>query len=252
MFYEVSKAVLSPVLHGYFDIDAIDLENVPADGPAILAANHLSFLDSFFIPLVVDRRVTYVAKAEYFDHWYSRMFFKSWGQIPIKRDGGEASENALEAALEVLERDELFGIYPEGTRSPDGALHKGHTGVARLALRSGAPVIPVGVEGTREVLPKGKKLPHRGRVEVRFGTPLDFSERAEVGSERLLLRSITDEIMFEIAMLSGQQYVDQYSNRSNAHTAALEDLAESRIRMAETSAPHQDAGSEASELAAAG
>lgn len=250
MFYEISKAVLSPVLHGYFDIETKGLENVPEDGPAILAANHLSFLDSFFIPLVVDRRVTYVAKAEYFDHWYSRIFFKSWGQIPIKRDGGEASENALEAAVEVLDRGELFGIYPEGTRSPDGNLHKGHTGVARLALRSGATVIPVGVTGTREVLPKGKKMPHRGQVEVHFGTPMDFSSRHKSKSERLLLRSITDEVMFEIAALSGQEYLDSYSNQANAHTAALEDLAESRIRMAEV-APSKGEG-ESSELAATG
>lgn len=250
MFYEISKAVLSPVLHGYFDIETKGLENVPGDGPAILAANHLSFLDSFFIPLVVDRRVTYVAKAEYFDHWYSRIFFKSWGQIPIKRDGGEASENALEAAAEVLDRGELFGIYPEGTRSPDGNLHKGHTGVARLALRSGAPVIPVGVAGTREVLPKGKKMPNRGQVEVRFGTPMDFASRHKSKSERLLLRSITDEVMFEIAALSGQEYLDSYSNQANAHTAALEDFAESRIRMAEVEP--SKAEDDPSDLAATG
>lgn len=250
MFYEISKAVLSPVLHGYFDIEATGVENVPEDGPAILAANHLSFLDSFFIPLVVDRRVTYVAKAEYFDHWYSRIFFKSWGQIPIKRDGGEASENALEAAVEVLDRGELFGIYPEGTRSPDGCLHKGHTGVARLALRSGAPVIPVGVAGTREVLPKGKKMPHRGTIEVRFGAPMEFSSRHQSKSERLVLRSVTDEVMFEIAALSGQEYLDSYANHANAHTAALEDLAESRIQMAEVG-PATTQGDE-SELAATG
>lgn len=250
MFYEVSKAVLSPILHGYFDIETSGLENVPEDGPAILAANHLSFLDSFFIPLVVDRRVTYVAKAEYFEHWYSRIFFKSWGQIPIKRDGGEASENALEAAAEVLERGELFGIYPEGTRSPDGNLHKGHTGVARLALRSGAPVIPVGVAGTREVLPKGKRMPNRGDVHVRFGSPMQFSDRTSSKSERLLLRSITDEVMFEIAALSGQEYHDSYANHANAYSAALEDLAESRIRMTEATSAKAD--DDAAELAATG
>lgn len=241
MFYEMTKAVLSPLLKGYFDLKAIGLENIPEDGPAILAANHVSFLDSFFTPLMVDRRVTYVAKADYFDHWYTRVFFKSWGQIPIRREGGSASESALESALEVLDRGELFGIYPEGTRSPDGRLHRGHTGVARLALRAGVPVIPVGLTGTYEVMPKDKRIPRRGSVRVNFGSPLDFSGKRGRENEKLLLRSVTDEVMFEVKELSGQEYVDEYSYRSRSESTSIENQAESRIRSAEASEPRAEA-----------
>lgn len=252
MFYEASKKILSPLLHGYFDIEIEGIDNVPVDGPAILAANHLSFLDSFFIPLVVDRRVTYVAKAEYFDHWYTRIFFKGWGQIPIQREGGEASANALHAALQVLKRGEMFGIYPEGTRSPDGKLHRGHTGVARLAIESGAPVIPVGVAGTREILPKGRKFPRKGTVNIRFGNRLRFTDRDLGKPNRLLLRSITDEIMFEICSLSGQEYDDSYAYRPATAPVALEDLMETRIEATRREQELETLNSGRSDLAAAG
>ena len=212
-FYWLTKAVVGPLMRVYFDVEAYGAEVVPSEGAAILAANHLSALDSAFVPLVIPRKVTYVAKAEYFDKWYSRIFFKAWGQIPIDRSGGKASEGALIAARQVLERGELFGIYPEGTRSPDGRLYKGHTGVARLALATGAPVIPIGIRGSREVMPKGARFPKRGRVEIRFGQPLRYSKDSLSVPEKVALRLITDEIMYAIQQLSGQEYVDVYATK---------------------------------------
>lgn len=213
MFYELTKVILSPVLRAYFDVESEGVENVPRRGPAIVAANHLSALDSAFVPLVVPRKITYVAKAEYFEKWYSRAIFKGWGQIPLDRSGGRASEAALRQALEVLQRGELFGIYPEGTRSPDGRLYRGHTGVARLALQSGAPVVPVGIQGSFEVMPKGARFPRRGAVRVAFGKPRRYSRDKLAMPEKIAFRLITDEIMFEIQQLSGQEYVDRYAGR---------------------------------------
>lgn len=216
MFYQLTKAILTPVMRVYFDITCEGVENVPRRGPAIIAANHLSALDSAFIPLVVPRKVTYAAKAEYFQKWYSRIIFEAWGQIPIDRSGGRASETALIRAQEVLEEGGLFGIYPEGTRSPDGRLHRGHTGVGRLALRSGAPVIPVGIRGSFDVMPKGARFPKRGAVHVAFGTPRRYSKETLAMPEKVALRLITDEIVYEIQQLSGQEYVDLYAGREPA------------------------------------
>ncbi len=216
--YWFFKAVLKPPLRGLYRIRVEGLENVPRKGPAIIAANHVSFLDSFFIPLVVKRRkMTYLAKADYFKSWKTAWFFKSVGQIPTEREGGEKSKQALNVALGVLKEGKLLGIYPEGTRSPDGKLYRGRTGVARLALTAGVPVIPCGLVGTDEVMPKDAKFPRlRGRVEVRvrFGKPLDFSRYAGQERDRFVLRSATDEIQYEIMQLSGQQYVDEYASRS--------------------------------------
>src|SRR5437660_6783743 len=148
--YWVLKALLTPILRFFFRVRVEGGENIPGQGSAILASNHLSFSDSIFLPLVLRRRITFVAKAEYFEDPKTAWFFRAVGQIPIKRGGGSASARALASATEVLEDGGLFGIYPEGTRSPDGKLYKGHTGVARLALKSGAPVIAVAMIGTRE------------------------------------------------------------------------------------------------------
>ena len=216
--YWVFKGILKPLLMGLYSIKAEGRENVPKKGPAIIAANHLSFLDSFFIPLVVQRRkVTYLAKADYFKSWKTSWFFKMVGQIPTEREGGKKSEHALNAALEVLEQGNLLGIYPEGTRSPDGRLYRGRTGVARLALTAGVPVIPTGLVGTTEVMPKDAKLPRfTGRlpVRVRFGKPLDFSRFKDRERDRFALRSITDEIQYEVMQLSGQEYVDEYASKT--------------------------------------
>jgi 1-acyl-sn-glycerol-3-phosphate acyltransferase len=228
MMYWVFKAILKPPLRALYRIRPDGLENVPKKGPAIIAANHVSFLDSFFIPLVVKRRkVTYLAKADYFKSWKTSWFFKSAGQISCERSGGSKSQQSLEIALDVLKQGDLLGIYPEGTRSPDGRLYRGRTGIARLALAAGVPVIPTGLIGTDVVMPKEAKLPRltgRTEVKVRFGKPLDFSRFAGRERDRFALRSVTDEIMYEIMQLSGQEYVEEYASRT-----ATEPLPESRI-----------------------
>ena len=215
--YWVIKAILKPILKLVYRIRIEGLENLPKKGPAIIAANHLSFLDSFFIPLAVPRRkVTYLAKADYFKSWKTAWFFNMVGQIPTEREGGQKSQQSLDIATEVLEQGNLLGIYPEGTRSPDGYLHRGRTGVARLALKAGAPVIPCGLIGTTEVMPKDAKFPRlsgRLRVHVRFGKPIQVDRYAGRETDRVVLRSLTDEIMYEIMQLSGQEYKDEYASR---------------------------------------
>jgi 1-acyl-sn-glycerol-3-phosphate acyltransferase len=214
MLYWVVKGVLTPVLHVSFRIKVEGRQHVPRRGPAILAANHRSFLDSIFLPLVVRRRVTFVAKAEYFDDPKTAWFFRGVGQIPIRREGGEASERALETAMSVLQQGNVFGIYPEGTRTRDGFLHRGHTGVARLALRSGAPIVPVGMIGTDEVQPVDSKMPKFMRtVTIRFGEPLETARQRGKQDDRLALRELTDELMYEICQLSGYEYVDTYMTK---------------------------------------
>ncbi len=208
------------------------LENIPAEGPAILASNHLSFSDSIFLPLVVPRRITFLAKADYFTGSgvkgkLTKGFFAGVGQVPIDRSGGKASEAALRTGLRILGEGNLLGLYPEGTRSPDGRLYRGKTGVARMALEAGVPVIPVAMINTDVVQPTGKKIPKLGRVGIRVGKPLDFSRYKGMEGDRFVLRSITDEIMYELMLLSGQEYVDQYA------TAAKADIEESRIAATE-------------------
>jgi 1-acyl-sn-glycerol-3-phosphate acyltransferase len=220
VFYWFLKWVaLGPWLRLVFRPQVSGAENVPASGPAILASNHLSYSDWMFMPLTLPRRVTFVAKAEYFTTpgikgWFQRKFFSGSGQVPIDRSGATAAEGALKAAKKILAEGELFGIYPEGTRSHDGRLYRGKTGVARLALENKVPVIPVAVVGTDVVAPPGKKFGRFTRPIVRFGKPLDFSRYDGMENDRYILRSITDEIMYEIMRLSGQEYVDMYANRA--------------------------------------
>ena len=216
MFYRISKLILGPMVRLFFRLRVEGIENLPTDGPYIVAANHCSFFDSWIVPLVLPRRVTYVAKAEYFDQWYTAWLFRAWGQIPIKRGGGSASQGALDAAMDVLTGGGVFGIYPEGTRTPDGSLYRGKTGVARVALQSGAPVVPVGILGTYEVAPKHRKVPRPGRVTVRFGLPLDLRSHATRADDHLALRAATDEIMFEIRELTGQDYVNRYAGKESS------------------------------------
>lgn len=203
------------------------LENVPAEGPAILASNHLSFSDSFFLPAVLDRKVTFIAKAEYFTTpgikgRLTAAFFKGVGQLPVDRSGARgAGEAAIKSGIEVLERGELFGIYPEGTRSPDGRLYRGKPGgLARVTLATGAPVIPVAMIDTEKIQPPGKIIPKLMRPGIRIGKPLDFSRYQGMEHDRFVLRAVTDEVMYEIMKLSGQEYVDVYA------TAAKRQIAE--------------------------
>ncbi|MBI4729403.1 MAG: 1-acyl-sn-glycerol-3-phosphate acyltransferase [Acidobacteria bacterium] len=214
MFYWFLKYILiGPALRLFFRPKSEDLENVPLDGPIILCANHMSFVDSLFMPLMVPRRVVFLGKSDYFDKWYTRWFYEGAGVIPVRREGGQAGEAALRAGSEQLEAGIAVGIYPEGTRSPDGRLYRGKTGAARMALRVGCPVIPIALFGTREVMPPNRYLPRLHRVTVKFGRPLDFSRYAGKEDDRFVLRSVTDEIMYEIMMLSGQEYVDEYASK---------------------------------------
>src|SRR3954471_21663719 len=212
--YHVARAVLSPVFKFNWRVYTEGLEHVPEEGGAIICPNHTSVLDSFFLPLALPRRITYVGKAEYMDDWKTKYLFPALGMIPIDRSGGNASQAALDAAQQVLERGELFGIYPEGTRSRSGKLHRGHTGPARLALRTGAPIVPVGIVGARDVMPPEAKMPKlRLPVKVRFGRPINAHHYDDRGDDRLRLRQIIDEVMYEIRELSGQEYVDEYATK---------------------------------------
>ena len=226
MFYWIlKKIVLGPILKLLFRPWIEGLENVPEEGGAILASNHLSFSDSIFLPLVVPRRVTFLAKSDYFTGRgvkgkLTAGFFKGAGQLPVDRSGGKASEAALLTGLRVLGEGHLLGIYPEGTRSPDGRLYRGKTGVARMALEAGVPVLPVAMIDTDKIQPIGKKIPRIMRVGIRIGKPLDFSRYEGMESDRFVLRSITDEIMYELMDLSGQEYVDIYATKAKADLAA--------------------------------
>ncbi len=220
MFYWLLKWVLvGPLLKLVFRPHTEGAEHVPDEGAAILASNHLSYADWLFMPLTLPRRVTFVAKAEYFTTpgikgWFQKKFFSGAGQVPIDRSGASAAEGALKSAMKILGQGDLFGIYPEGTRSHDGRLYRGKTGVARLALETKVPVIPVAVVGTDVVAPPGKKFGSFTRPVVRFGPPLDFSRYEGMENDRFILRSITDEIMYEIMRLSGQEYVDLYATQA--------------------------------------
>jgi 1-acyl-sn-glycerol-3-phosphate acyltransferase len=224
-YWLLKRIILGPVLLAIFRPWVRGEENVPETGGAILVSNHLSFSDSIFLPLVIKRRVTFLAKADYFTGRgikgrLTAGFFKGVGQLPVDRSGGQASEAALRTGLRVLRRGDVLGIYPEGTRSPDGRLYRGKTGVARLALEAGVPVLPVAMIGTDKVQPIGRRMPRLGRVGIVIGAPLDFSRYDGMEDDRFVLRSITDEIMYEIMELSGQEYVDVYAATMKERIAA--------------------------------
>nr|WP_132125561.1 lysophospholipid acyltransferase family protein [Actinocrispum wychmicini] len=218
MFYFVMKHVLlGPVLRAFFRPEAEGLEHIPKTGGAILASNHLAVSDSFFMPLVIPRRrVTFVAKMEYFTGTglkgaLKRWFFTGMGQIPMDRTGGSAAQAALATGVRLLREGHLLGIYPEGTRSPDGRLYKGKTGIARMALEAGVPIIPVAMVGTDIANPIGSKMWKPTKIRVKFGPPLDFSRYEGMAGDRFVERSITDEVMYALMELSGQEYVDMYA-----------------------------------------
>lgn len=232
MFYRLMKMIVAPLLRIFFRPWMEGEENIPDEGPAILASNHLSFSDSFFLPALLKRRVTFIAKAEYFTTpglkgRLTAAFFKGVGQLPVDRSGARgAGEAAIRSGIAVIERGEVFGVYPEGTRSPDGKLYRGKVGgLARVALATGAPVIPVAMINTEKVQPPGQVVPNFGiRPGIRIGRPLDFSRYQGMENDRFILRSVTDEVMYEIMRLSGQEYVDIYA------TAAKRQLTEDKKR----------------------
>lgn len=227
MAYFILKTfVLGPLLKLLFRPWVRGMENIPASGAAILASNHLSFSDSIFLPLQVRRPVVFLAKSEYFTGKgvkgaLVRWFFKSTGQLPIDRSGGKASEASLNTGLGVLSQGLLLGIYPEGTRSPDGRLYRGRTGIARMVLEAKVPVIPVAMIDTEKVQPIGKRLPRIRRVGIVVGEALDFSRFEGMEGDRVVLRAVTDEIMYELKKLSGQEYVDLYASSVKEKRAKL-------------------------------
>ena len=235
----MTKFLLTPYLRLFFRIRVEGRGHIPDRGPAILASNHISFCDSFFLPLVVPRRVRYIAKAEYFDNWKVAWFFRANGHIPLRRGEGADWKRALDGAAEALADGELFGIYPEGTRSKDGRLHRGHTGVARLALHCRTPVLAVAMGGTAELQPIGQVRPRVFMpVTLRFSAPMTFERYYDRADDPRVLRQITDEIMFELRQLSGQEYVDTYAARKAVVGAA----AETRVRSTPPPEPIAAAG----------
>ncbi|MCX4398229.1 MULTISPECIES: lysophospholipid acyltransferase family protein [unclassified Streptomyces] len=232
MFYHVLKYVfIGPILRLFFRPRIEGLEHIPEDGAAIVAGNHLSFSDHFLMPAILKRRITFLAKAEYFTGpgvkgRLTAAFFRSIGQIPVDRSGKEAGQAAIREGLGVLSRGELLGIYPEGTRSHDGRLYKGKVGVAVMAIKGQVPVVPCAMVGTFEIQPPGQVVPRIKRVTIRFGEPLDFSRYAGLENQKAAVRAVTDEIMYAILGLSGQEYVDEYAGKVKA--AQAEEAAQSK------------------------
>ncbi|MCX4536641.1 1-acyl-sn-glycerol-3-phosphate acyltransferase [Streptomyces sp. NBC_00841] len=225
MFYYVLKyVILGPLLRLLFRPRIEGLEHIPEDGAAIVAGNHLSFSDHFLMPAIIKRRITFLAKAEYFTGpglkgRLTAAFFRSAGQIPVDRSGKDAGQAAIREGLGVLSKGELLGIYPEGTRSHDGRLYKGKVGVAVMALKARVPVVPCAMVGTFEIQPPGRVVPRIKQVTIRFGEPLDFSRYAGVEDQKAAIRAVTDEIMYAILGLSGQEYVDEYAAKVKAEQA---------------------------------
>jgi 1-acyl-sn-glycerol-3-phosphate acyltransferase len=217
MWYWLFKFVfMGPLLNVLGRPKVEGLEYVPDSGPVILASNHLAVADSFYKPLVVRRRITFLAKSEYFtgtgiNGWFQRWFYTAAGQVPIDRTDADSALAALHTAARILSEGKVLGMYPEGTRSPDGRLYKGKTGLARLALETGVPVIPVAMIGTDTVNPPGSKMWRFGRVTVKFGKPMDFTRFEGLAGNRFIERAVIDEVMYELMQLSGQEYVDLYA-----------------------------------------
>ncbi|MFF9110768.1 lysophospholipid acyltransferase family protein [Streptomyces sp. NPDC014805] len=217
--FAIIKAVLGPVMRLMFRLWAEGAENIPGDGPVILAGNHLTFIDSMILPLVCDRQVFFIGKDEYvtgkgLKGRLMAWFFTGVGMIPVDRDGGRGGVAALMTGRRVLEEGKVFGIYPEGTRSPDGRLYRGRTGIARLTLMTGAPVVPFAMIGTDKLQPGGSGMPRPGQVTVRFGEPMEFSRYEGMDRDRYVLRAVTDSVMAEVMRLSGQEYVDMYASKA--------------------------------------
>jgi len=216
-YWFMKNLVAGPILRTVFRPWVSGLENIPKTGGVILASNHLSVIDSVILPLMIDRRIYFLAKSDYFTgaglkNFLIKHFLLGTGMLPIDRSGGKASEASLNSGLDVLEKGQVLGIYPEGTRSPDARMYRGRTGVARMILDAHVPVVPVAMVDTEKVMPIGSKLPKVRRIGIIFGEPLDFSRFEGLEGDRFILRSITDEIMYELSRISGQEYVDVYAS----------------------------------------
>ncbi|MCK1821338.1 1-acyl-sn-glycerol-3-phosphate acyltransferase [Streptomyces sp. XM83C] len=217
--FAIIKAVLGPIMRLMFRPQVEGAEHIPGDGPVILAGNHLTFMDSMILPLVCDRQVFFIGKDEYvtgkgLKGRLMAWFFTGVGMIPVDRDGGRGGVAALMTGRRVLEEGKVFGIYPEGTRSPDGRLYRGRTGIARLTLMTGAPVVPFAMIGTDKIQPSGAGIPRPHKVTVRFGEPMEFSRYDGMDRDRYVLRAVTDSVMAEVMRLSGQEYVDMYASKA--------------------------------------
>jgi 1-acyl-sn-glycerol-3-phosphate acyltransferase len=229
MLYWLFKSIMfGPLVKLIFRPKVVNRHNFPKSGAAIMASNHLSFSDSFFLPVVAPRRITFLAKSEYFNGkgfkgLISKAFFTGVGQVPIDRSGGRASEAAVQTAISILKDGKLLGIYPEGTRSPDGRLYRGRTGIIRIAIEAGVPIVPVAMIGTFEIQPIGKVMPRIKKVKVAYGTPLDFTHLKDQVRDPAVLRECTNQVMQAIQAMSGQEYVDIYA------TKAKELIAESEV-----------------------
>lgn len=221
-FQPLAKRLIKPLFNLLFPIDVTGAEHIPPSGPAVLCANHLAAIDSFVVPSVLNRKVIYVGKAEYLDDWKTRRLFPALGMIPIDRRGGDHANAALDAARAVLDDGGLFAIYPEGTRSRTGILYRGHTGAARLAVESGAPIIPIGLVGTNDIQPVDVALPRPfRRASVNIGKPIDVQRyRSRIG-DHAVYRELIDEVMFEIQALSGQEYAPHYAGAKNSAGAKI-------------------------------
>lgn len=245
LYWFLKLFVLGPVLRLLFRPRIIGRKNFPRHGAAILASNHVSFSDSIFLPLVAPRRITFLAKSEYFTGkglkgMLSKAFFAGVGQVPIDRSGGRASEAAVQTGLGVLSRGDLLGIYPEGTRSPDGRLYRGRTGVARMAIEAGVPIIPVAMIGTYEIQPTGQVWPKIRRVTIAYGEPIDVSQYTDQSRDPSVLRAITNQVMDSLQELSGQEYVDIYATKARELQAEQALAAEEDPGLAERIADAED------------
>jgi len=238
LYYFVKYVVLGPALRILYRPRAINRKAVPTTGAAVLASNHVSFSDSIFLPMMLRRRITFLAKSEYFTSpgikgWISKVFFTGVGQVPVDRSGGRAAEAAVQTAISILSRGDLLGIYPEGTRSPDGRLYRGRTGMARIAIEAGVPVIPVAMIGTFEVQPTGRVIPKIGKITVKFGDPIDLSEYKDRIKDPAALREATNRVMVALQALSGQEYVDIYATKAKEVLANPEPTVEDIIEAAD-------------------
>ncbi len=221
--YRFLRATLPSLVMPYFKVTVEGLQHVPATGPAVIAGNHLSFVDSFVLALALPRPLYYLGKSDYWESARTRWLVAGAGVVPVHRDGGDRGEGSLRAGVQLLQRGDLLGIYPEGTRSPDGRLYRGKTGPVRMALEADAPVVPFGVIGSDIAMPQDRRVIRRAPITLRFGRPIDLSRYRDRRTDPLVLRSATDELMYEIMLLSGQEYVDEYASHVKSGAVDLDE-----------------------------